>query len=402
MRVLLLLLVTCNLCWAFSSGRKLADWKDGGKRNFADLDSFMMQKFQDSKLPSFSVFFNSGDETFAQGYGSARKVPEIVRMTRDTPIMVASVSKTVTFTALGMLWERGLFQLTDDVNDFLPWTLKNPYHPDTPITFQDFFTHTTSIKDSPAATKGSYKYGENNCPYPGQLGDNLKQIYSEGGTKYRKNNFLRKAPGTTFRYSNMATGIAGHLVEVISGESFPDFVQTNIFDSLGMVNSKWTLSDLPNPNAAAVEYIPKKKNEWGTWKPARRYCFLDYPSGSLRTSASDFAKFYRAIQNGGVYNDEAGLQQHLYSTRMAEAMRTEASNIKDGTMMGFDYDNGINGVVIGHNGGETGATSESFIHLDQGCSYGLFINADWEDARGPGADRQVNQIMKHLAQQCSN
>ncbi len=59
--------------------------------------------------------------------------------------VIASISKTITATAVMQLWEQGLFELDDDVNDYLPFNVRNPNHPDVPITFRMLLTHTSSI-----------------------------------------------------------------------------------------------------------------------------------------------------------------------------------------------------------------------------------------------------------------
>jgi len=54
----------------------------------------------------------------------------------DILYLQASVSKTVTATALMQLYEQGLFDLDDDINDYLPFELRNPNYPDEPITIK--------------------------------------------------------------------------------------------------------------------------------------------------------------------------------------------------------------------------------------------------------------------------
>jgi hypothetical protein len=48
------------------------------------------------------------------------------------------------------LWEKGKFELDDDINQYLPFPVRNPSHPDSPISFRSLLTHRSSIADSPA------------------------------------------------------------------------------------------------------------------------------------------------------------------------------------------------------------------------------------------------------------
>ncbi len=67
--------------------------------------------------------------------------------TTQTLYLQASVSKTVTATALMQLYEQGLFNLSDDVNMYLPFSLRNPNHPDLPITIEMVLSHRSSLAD---------------------------------------------------------------------------------------------------------------------------------------------------------------------------------------------------------------------------------------------------------------
>ena len=66
-------------------------------------------------------------------------------MTPQTVTNIASISKTFTNTAVMQLRDAGHFELDDDVNEYLPFPVRNPRHPDAPITIRQLLTH-TSIK----------------------------------------------------------------------------------------------------------------------------------------------------------------------------------------------------------------------------------------------------------------
>ena len=66
----------------------------------------------------------------------------------DTVFTWASVSKTVTATALMQLFDRGLFELDDDISDYLAVPVRIPGCPGLPVTFRQLLTHTSGIKDS--------------------------------------------------------------------------------------------------------------------------------------------------------------------------------------------------------------------------------------------------------------
>ena len=123
-------------------------------------------------------------------------------VTPETLFLVASVSKTITATALMQLHEQGKFRLDDDVGRYLPFAVSIPAASKSAITFRQLLTHTSSIKDNYAhidvATKGA------DSPVP--LADFARGYLTPGGAYYDKSaNFAKRAPGTRAAYSNMVS-----------------------------------------------------------------------------------------------------------------------------------------------------------------------------------------------------
>jgi len=84
--------------------------------------------------------------TWSNGYGFYTKLPKI-RASNDTIYMAGSVSKTITAAALMQLYDNGSFDLDDDVNDYLNFSLRNPKYPDVNITFRMLLAHQSSLRD---------------------------------------------------------------------------------------------------------------------------------------------------------------------------------------------------------------------------------------------------------------
>jgi CubicO group peptidase (beta-lactamase class C family) len=123
------------------------------------IDAWIERTREAYHVPGVAVaIVRHGELLRARGYGWAdleRRVP----MTADTLLNVGSVSKTVTAIAVMQLWERGALRLDDDVNDYLPFAVRNPRHPDVPITARQLLAHRSSIRDGPAYDE-SYACGD--------------------------------------------------------------------------------------------------------------------------------------------------------------------------------------------------------------------------------------------------
>ena len=109
------------------------------------LDDYILNFMKDNKLPGVGVAIVKGGKlVLAKGYGYA-DIDKDIPYTANTIQEIASLSKPVTATALMKLWERGLFQLDEPIDSYLPFTVRNPNSPEVPITFRMLMNHTSSI-----------------------------------------------------------------------------------------------------------------------------------------------------------------------------------------------------------------------------------------------------------------
>lgn len=118
-------------------------------------------------------------------------------------------------------------------------------------------------------------------------------------------------PGTETLYSNFAIGYIAALVEHATGKTFPAYCKEYIFDPLGMKNTAWFRRDLPSgvQETFPIDYLGNGENIFlpdnSTLPPGpqyedmEHYCFIDYASGSLRTTASDLALYLDSMLSYG-------------------------------------------------------------------------------------------------------
>ena len=94
-----------------------------------------------------AVIIKKGEIVWINSYGYTNtnlKTP----FTNTTPLILASVSKLFTGTAIMQLVEKGTIQLDEAIDNYLPFELRNPNFKSQPITFKMLLTHTSSISDS--------------------------------------------------------------------------------------------------------------------------------------------------------------------------------------------------------------------------------------------------------------
>ncbi|MHB9027592.1 MAG: serine hydrolase domain-containing protein [Candidatus Latescibacterota bacterium] len=267
-----------------------------------DLDAFFKNTIARQKYVGLGACLVRGGKIVWQGCYGYADLEEKKPVQTDTIFQLASLSKVVTTTALMQLYEKGLFGLDDDVNKYLPFTVRNPNFPDTPITFRMLMTHTASFADLlPAGNKfGSlFKvsvWGDSPIP----LGEFTEQIFTPGAKFYSPELFSTvNAPGTKYEYSNIAFSLIGCLVEKISGEDFSEFCKKNIFQPLEMRDTGWHLRDLDVKRITFCYMLAP--SDTVSYRKVNHFGLPGYPEGMLRTTMHDFTNYITALMNNGAF-----------------------------------------------------------------------------------------------------
>lgn len=360
----------------------------------------IMKKYNAVGLSALVV--KNNQVIWTKGYGSAdleRNIP----VGDDTLYRIASISKSVTATALMQLYEQGKFKLDDDISEALGYQVRNPHFPEQKITYKHLFTHTSGLveegTDAAAARYSDFLAATRSSNPP-----SLQEYLQEGGRFYSTEMWATSAPGTTFNYSNLGTGILGTLVEKLSGERFDQYCKTHIFAPLGIQGS-FNVDDVADINKLSVLYnsahVARVDNYQGI-KPTpidySRYVIgsnglLFSPAGGLRITATDLSKFMLAHMNGGEYQGVRILQP--------ETVALMHERHWSGTgMYGFYKEKGLNfqiteefvlGVrMLGHAGEAYGILTDMYFSAEQDFGILFFVNGA-SDAFGKGVFYAVEE-----------
>lgn len=274
------------------------------------LNAYIESMMNQYHIPGLSAAIVRGNRLiWSQTYGY-QNLTTNKPVNDSTQFLLASVSKPVTATALMKLWEKGFFGLDEDINNFLSFSVRNPNHLNTPITFRMLLTHTSSINDTWTVLNPLYIL---NNDYPIPIETFLENYLVQGGWYYNSSNFDNVLPGSQGNYTNIGTSLIACLVDSISNNSFEQFCQDSLFIPLGMNHTSWFLNNLDTTNIAIpYQYIsPHYYNH-------SHYGVPFYPASQLRTSAIQLAHFVNMFLNHGKLGDK----QILDSTTV-ELMTTE-------------------------------------------------------------------------------
>jgi len=349
------------------------------------LDPFFAEKMKAAKVPGMAAaVVKGGTVRWSHGYGLA-DIASTRPVTADTLFMLASVSKPVNATALLTLIAdpaRNL-KLDDAIDPQLPFTVRNPRFPTVPITFRMLLTHTSSLIDG-------FDYGNETVP-----GDSPTPLSTWVQAYVRRStNWSASRPGTRWSYSNSATALAGLLVERISGMNLQEYCTKAVFEPLAMKESSWFLKGLDPTHIA----LPYNEDTNGGFITNGHHGYPDYPDGQLRTSAPQLGRFVAMVLQKG----ELDGKRVLPAASAEEMQKVQLPNVDTAQALSLYYDSIDGTKVLGHNGADTGVSTDMWIDPAKNVGFVLLTNGTlYLDENPPQAEvdamLEMNKKLLQLA-----
>jgi CubicO group peptidase (beta-lactamase class C family) len=205
-------------------------------------------------------------------------------LTADTMFNIMSMTKPVTATAILMLQDEGKLNVADPVAKYIPAfaALKTPSGRPANLTITQILTHTSGLGEASGPAAQAAK----------TLAD-LVPLWLAAPMKYE--------PGAKWQYTQSGINAAARIVEIVSGQTFPAFLQTRLFGPLGLTHTTHypTAAQLPlvatpyakNKTTGALDAVVATPPAPGTRPPTG--------NAGLYSSARDYARFCQMLLNGG-------------------------------------------------------------------------------------------------------
>ena len=367
---------------------------------FAGIDEFVEGAMQEGHVPGLAACITDRERVvWSRGYGWSdmeNRVPMTIHRIQN----IGSISKTITATAVMQLEELGLLDLDQDVSEYLGITLRNPNHPEVPITTRQLMIHTASLRDGSAYVR-HYACGDPRM----SLDAWIRAFFTPTGAFYNAGeNFQPWAAGSTWEYCNMAFGVLGLIVEKVSGLPFDQYCTRNIFVPLGMSSTSWMIADLdPEQFSHPYSWVEEgvvRGSSWGDVKlgiitpdgPSQdrelsdgyhANCFYNhanYPDGFLRTSVSDLSRYLRAYLNDGLFEGTRVLRSETVQRMFTPQRLPAAEDGKRTYGLTWYAQHAIEGQLAwGHGGGDPGIGTGVICLRESGIGMIVFTNT----ARSP-------------------
>jgi CubicO group peptidase (beta-lactamase class C family) len=238
----------------------------------------------------------NGDVVFEKAFGLA-DLELNVPNTTQTIFESGSVAKQFTAAALVLLQQDGKLSIDDPVRKYIPEL------PDygSPLTIRHLLNHTSGLRDwgTVLALTGAGR------------GDRVitQDLALDVITHQRALDFT---PGSEYSYSNSGYNLAAIIVERVSKQKFPAFVEERLFKPLGMKNSSWR-DDYQRIVPGRPQAYSREPN--GPRRPNKPFMNV-YGNGGMLTTVGDWMKWnamldsqslgaplVTALETRGVLND---------------------------------------------------------------------------------------------------
>ena len=274
------------------------DPKDADKQ----IDAFMQQLHKKNAFNGNVLVAKKGKIVYEGSFGWAN------HLTRDSlklgsKFELASVSKTMTGTAIMQLWEEGKIKLDQDVRDFFP---NFPYEG---VTIRLLLTHRSGMMNYVYFVDGLYRSQHLNQ----KKGISNKEVM-DLIAQYKPAPFNK--PNVRFLYNNSNFMVLGAIIEKVTGVPYAQYMQEHVFKPAGMshtaVYSKAVYDKIP------VDVVGHDRN---SWKYSVAQNFLDGPVGDkgIYSTIGDLYLFDQALKAGRLI--KASTQDSAYKAHVTPLIR---------------------------------------------------------------------------------
>jgi CubicO group peptidase (beta-lactamase class C family) len=281
---------------------------------------------------SGAVLIAKGDKILLRkGYGDANYELNVVN-TPETVFRIGSITKSFTALSILQLEEKGKLKVSDPVSKYVPelpagWSA---------ITIHHLLCHKSGIPEFTAATAYS---------------DLADSRHVENALKEYADKPLLTPPGAALRYSNAGYILLGRVIEIVTGESYEDYLVANILKPAGMTHTAFD---------HAVEVVPDRASGYrfdGETAINAPYGDPAYggAAGALRSTVDDMYKFDRALKSGRLFSNAITTKAWTpYGHFVAPPPLPIEAEYGYGFLMGADFGHNY----VGHGGWVNGFVSQ--------------------------------------------
>lgn len=293
------------------------------------------------------VVVKEGDIVYSKAFG-LKDLETNTPLKENDLFRIASISKSFSSTAIMQLVEGKKVSLSDDFSDLVGFKVRNPRYPETIITLKMVLSHTSSINDS----QGYFNF----------------DVINPAKSKEWSKCYNEYPPGKGYEYCNLNYNMVGAVIEKLSGERFDTYIKNHILNPLKLY-AGYCVDSLDNSlfvtlheydstlkfRAAPMAYAPRREEIRNYVRGYSTPIFS--PTGGMKISAPDLARYMIMHMNKGVYKDV-----RIISKKSARRMQKTIAKEEGYGLAITNIDNLIpDKTMTGHTGSAYGLYSAMFF-----------------------------------------
>lgn len=286
--LIMTLVLACTLLLLLNAcGSKTTQLKVSTKTVNKDIEyklNEVMENFSKSVGFSGSVLVAKDNEILlVSGYGMA-DYEKAIENKPQTVFLIGSITKQFTATAIMMLQEKGLLNVEDTIDKYIP-----DYPNGNKIKIYNLLNHTSGIPEY--------------LDFVGPL-EIEKNYTPKDLIKLFQNKPLIFDTGTGFQYSNSNYILLGYIIEKLSGMKYEEYLRVNIFEPLDMNNTGFiTSKDVIKENSLGYIKISPITKEYT--KASQKGRSLPYSAGSIYSTVEDLYLWSNALDTEKLVKKES-------------------------------------------------------------------------------------------------
>ena len=324
---------------------------------FSRIDAYITGQMESAPIPGVAIaIVHEGRIVHARGFGSADLSGRAV--TQQSPFVIGSVSKTMTALAVMKLVDQGKIELDAPVQRYLPPFRVAAEGAADAITVRHLLAHRSGL----SLFEGRRFFGSD---------DTSKEALANGVRSFAGTDLLA-APGQLFEYSNANYVILGAIIEAVSGKTFEDFIEQDLFAPLGMSNSYGSVTRARQHDlATGYRYWFGQPVAFEGAIPHSKGLA---PAGYLVSSVEDLGKYLISILQG--LNPD-GTETFLSDSIMRELVRPQfREDGEDGYAIGWSVRQAHGVKFVSHAGAVESFHAFAAMVPDEGWGFAMLVNAD--------------------------
>ena len=272
------------------------------KLNLNELDEYMHTLVRDWHVPGIGLSIVSNDAVvLTRGYGY-RDVANALPFTSSTLFPIASNTKLFVAIAAGLLVERGVLSFDEPIRNAVPsLRFQNPSL-DAAVTLRDMLGHKTGV------------------PRYDMIWDESRYSPKELFERIR---FMKPiAPiRTRIIYNNMMYEAAGHIIELMSGKPWHQFVRDEILAPLGMHRTVFTYGDAKaDEKGDYASPFSERRDSDEFWQPPAPIDNNSSPAGSIAANLDDIARWSIMLMNNGLVDGKQLIPASVLQATLAPGL----------------------------------------------------------------------------------